>query len=104
MAGTLSAEGSFTACKLTSTGVAPLIGCMLEGNTVKISGNCGPGSLHFYFKSCQLTGFDFSLGGAADITEGSIDFTLLYPYEVTGLRQMDTGVGGVFITDFPEVA
>lgn len=100
LAGSFGADGSFTACKLTSTGVAPLVGCMLDGYTIKVSGNCGTNGLKFFFKSCQITGFDFSLAGASDITEGTIDFTLLYPYAVTGVRQSDRG--GTYITDFPD--
>jgi hypothetical protein len=32
-----------------------------------------------------------------------MDFTLLYPYAVTGVRQLASTLGGTYITDFPEV-
>jgi hypothetical protein len=33
-----------------------------------------------------VTGFDFTLGTAEDITEGSVDFTVLYPYKISTSR------------------
>jgi len=67
MRGALSAEGSLTSCKLHSTAVGKIIGNMIDGEHVKISGSCGTNSLHFYFASTQITGFDFTLGTAGDI-------------------------------------
>jgi len=100
LAGSISADGSLTACKLHNSAVGPIVGCMIDGHSVQISGNCGDRSLHFYFKSCQITGFDFSIGTADDITEGTIDYTLLYPYKVSSVQHLPGG--GTYITDFPD--
>jgi len=83
LAGSMSADGSLGACKLHSTAVGYLLSDMIAGNTVQISGMCGPNSLHFFLHSCQITGFDFSIGPADEITEGTIDYTLLYPYRLS---------------------
>ena len=91
LAGSRSIEGSLTSCKLHSTAVGNIVSDMIAGNKVGISGNCGTNSLKFYFKSCQVTGFDFSIGTADEITEGSIDFTLLYPYMVSAVSINSTG-------------
>lgn len=96
LAGSLSAEGSLTACKLHNTAVGYLISDMINSLSVQVSGNCGTNSLHFYLKSCQVTGFDFSIGTADEITEGTIDFTMLYPYKLSSQR-MDNAY--VYILD-----
>jgi len=83
IAGAMSCEGSLTSCRLHSTAVGYIVSDMINGNTIQVSGSCGPNSLHFYLKSCQVTGFDFSIGTADEITEGSIDFTMLYPYKLS---------------------
>lgn len=98
LAGAMSADGSLSACKLHNTAVGPIVGCMIDGHSVSISGNCGANSLHFYFASCQVTGFDFSIGTADDITEGTLDYTLLYPYKVSGVQHISAG--GTYISDF----
>jgi hypothetical protein len=90
IAGALTIEGSLTGCKMYSTGLGVLLNALITPNTnFGISGTCGANGLHFYFKSCQVTGFDFTLGTADDITEGSVDFTLLFGYKVS--TQKTTG-------------
>jgi len=96
IAGSLSAEGSLTACKLHNTAVGYLVSDMVNGLSIQVSGNCGAESLHFYLRSCQITGFDFSIGTADEITEGSIDFVSLYPYKLSAQRQ---GLGYTYIND-----
>lgn len=96
--GAISADGSLTSCKLHSTAVGKIVKNMIDGEHVWISGNCGTNSLHFYFVSTQITGFDFTLGTANDITEGTIDFSVLYPYKVSGIRTSEP-VGKTYITD-----
>jgi len=96
IAGALSAEGSLTSCKLHNTAVGYLVSDMVNGNSVQVSGSCGPNSLHFYIRSCQITGFDFSIGTADEITEGTIDFTALYPYKLSAQRQ---DLGYTYIND-----
>jgi len=83
IAGSMSIDISLTSCKLHSTAVGRIVSDMIDGYTVTISGSCGTNSLNFYFKSAQVTGFDFSLGDADTITEGSVDFSLLKPYLVS---------------------
>jgi len=86
LGGSLSAEGSLTACKLHNLAIGNLVRDMIVGTSIQVSGSCGPNSLHFYLRSCQITGFDFSIGSADDISEGSIDFTSLYPYKISVQR------------------
>ncbi|RLB21131.1 MAG: hypothetical protein DRG71_08725 [Deltaproteobacteria bacterium] len=83
VAGSLSIDGSFTACKLENSAAGDLLKAMVTGSLVAVSGSCGTNSIHFYFKSAAITGFDISLGDADTITEGSIDFTVMDPQNVT---------------------
>lgn len=96
-AGSLSIDGSFTACKLSNSEGGPIIAAMINGTTVAISGNAGTNSIHFYFKSAMITGFDLSIGDADTMTEGSIDWTLKYPQNVTTVT--DLAGGGTYIHD-----
>lgn len=103
LAGSRSVEGSLTACKLTTAGLGWVVEQMIDGSCVTISGNAGAKSLHFYFVSCQVTGFDYSVGTADEITEGSIDFAVLYPYKVSSVYYRIWGTAdtdAVFISDF----
>ena len=86
IAGGLTAEGSLTACKLHSTAVGKLIQYMINSTPIVVSGQCGAEALHFYFKSCQISGFDFTINTAGDISEGTVDFTILYPYAISEQR------------------
>jgi len=85
IAGSLTIDGSLTSCKVHSTAVGNIVSDMIDGKTVTVSGSCGANSLNFYFVSAQVTGFDFSIGDADTITEGTIDFSLLKPYLVSGV-------------------
>ena len=85
IAGSLSAEGSLTACKLHNTAVGYLVSDMVNGLSIQVSGNCGSNSLHFFIRSCQITGFDFTLGDGDTITEGTVDFSVLKPYLVSSV-------------------
>jgi len=82
IAGAMSAEGSLTACKLHASAVSKLVQNMIGQGIIRVSGNCGANSLYFNLASCQVTGFDFSIGTADEITEGTIDFTTLIPYRI----------------------
>lgn len=99
VAGSLSVDGSLTSCKLHSDAVGKLVSDMIDGKTITVSGNCGTDSVAFYFVSAQITGFDFSIGDADTITEGTIDFSLLKPYLVSGLGYKSNTK--VFLTDRP---
>jgi len=94
IAGAISCEGSLTSCKLDSTGLVKLVQNMIDKSKTKISGSCGPNSLHFDLDDCVLTGFDFSLAGADEIIEGSIDFTHLTPYRIS--VQTDIGYTNLY--------
>jgi len=95
IAGSLTAEGSLTGCKMYAAGLGVMLDCLINGTNFIVSGQCGSNSLHFFLKSCQVTGFDFTLGTADDITEGSVDYTMLYAYKLSSGR-----VGNYsFITD-----
>ena len=85
LAGSMSADGSLTACRLGNGALGDIVSDMINGNAVTISGTCGTNSLHFYFVSAMITGFDFSVGDADTISEGSVDFTLLEPYKVSSV-------------------
>jgi len=98
LAGSSSVEGSFTGCRLTTTGLGTLLAAMINGKSIQVSGNAGANSLHFFVKSAQITSFDFSIGDADTITEGSMDWTALYPYRISTVTQIDGG--GTKIKDF----
>ena len=99
IAGSLGIDGSLTSCKIITTAVGYIVSEMIGGNAIAISGACGANSLNFYFVSAQVTGFDFTIGDADTITEGSIDFSLLKPYLVSALGY--NGEGETLITDQP---
>ena len=98
LAGSRSVEGSFTGCKMTSTGLGLILASMINGASVEVSGNAGPNSLHFYIASAQITSFDFSIGDADTITEGSMDWVALYPYRISTVQTVDGG--GTYIRDW----
>ena len=99
-AGTLSVEGSMTAARFATPGYGDLIYnmCYFDDDRYKylgISGTISTDTDATYFKwcfaSCQVTGFDFSLGDADTVTEASIDFVMLNPQDVAFV---DNGVTG----------
>jgi len=95
--GALSIDGSLTAAKLGKDATGILMQSIISGTAnqrVWISGSCGTNSMHFFFASCQITGFDISIGDAGTVTEGSIDFAVLNPHQVTFTP---IGNGGVWI-------
>jgi len=81
--GGLSVEGSYTNCKFAASGAADALKSIVESTYVQISGCVADGSLRWYFASCQITGYDVSIGDADTISEASIDFTVMDPYNVT---------------------
>lgn len=84
--GALSIDGSYTNCKFAASGSADSLEGIISGTTFAISGaiDSGDGStIGWYLKSCQVTGYDVSIGDASTISEASIDFTVLDPYNVT---------------------
>lgn len=96
IAGSLSCEGSLTACKLDLTGAVDILTNCITGATCWISGAVGTNSVNFFFESGMITGFDIDLGDADTISEGSIDFIVMDPQNIK-MRQDDGG--GTMIQD-----
>lgn len=96
-AGALSADGSLTSAKLGSGAAGKILGAMVNGTKIQVSGCVADSSsLAWYFKSAQVTGFDISIGDANTISEGSIDFSVLDTANISKTR--DTK-GRVWIVD-----
>jgi len=97
VAGSLSVEGSLTACKLDYDAAGSILAYVISGTKTWVSGSVGTNSLHFYFASCAITSFDLTIGDADTITEGSMDFQVLDPQYVTTVTNLDGG--GTYITE-----
>lgn len=96
VAGSLSAEGSLTACKLDYSAAGDIVSHVISGTSGWISGSCGPNSLSFFFASCLITNFDLTMGDADTITEGSLDFMVQDPENI---KFKPIGGAGVQIGD-----
>jgi len=83
MYGPLSVDGSFTQCKFAASGDAEALVGIVESKKVFISGGTESGGLTFAFKSCNITGYDFDMNDAGDITEANISWSLQDPADVT---------------------
>jgi len=87
--GSLSMDGSLTQCRFGASGNSDLLDNMVDGTGnfkyIAISGQVGDEAddLKWYLTSCQVTGYDITMGDADTITEASIDFVVLDPYNVT---------------------
>jgi len=82
--GKLSVNGSLTNCKFAASGNSDALDNILDPDTLLlISGSVASTNLSWYFVSCQVTGYEVSFGDASTITEASIDFTVLDPYNVS---------------------
>jgi len=86
--GALSMDGSFTLSRFGSSGSSDVLNNIIEGTStnelIAISGSVGSTSpIHWFLVSCQITGYDVSMGDADTISEASIDFALLDPQNVT---------------------
>jgi len=93
--GSLSMDGSLTAIKFATSGLADPLLNMIDDNAgaqsdkwkyFAISGCVSDATdatyISWYLISCQVTGYDISMGDADTITEASIDFTVLDPFRV----------------------
>lgn len=81
--GALSVDGSYTCCKFAASGVYDSLENILGDATyITISGSTGS-NLSWYFRSCQVTGYDISLGDADTISEASIDWVVMNPHQVS---------------------
>ena len=91
--GALSMDGSLTVAKFATSGVSDLLLNLVDAGTagnykyLAISGSVSDASdatyLSWFLVSCQVTGYDISMGDADTITEGSVDFTVIDPYAVS---------------------
>lgn len=92
--GAMSVEGSLTACRFGASGGSQFLDSIVDGSLFTLSGSVNADSstsLHWIFHSAQVTGYDISLGDASTISEVSIDFTILNPYDVT----YNSATGGI---------
>ena len=89
--GSLSLEGSLMAAKFATSGLSDMLDNLLDDDTgnykyLAVSGTISTETdasyLSWYLLSCQVTGYDISVGDSATITEASIDFTHLLPQKV----------------------
>jgi len=97
--GALSMDGSLTSVRFGTSGssgeqaadfLLNLVDAHVDGNYkyLAISGCISPAGdgvtyLSWYLASCQVTGYDISMGDADTITEASIDFTVMDPFNVS---------------------
>jgi hypothetical protein len=92
--GSLSLEGSITAAKFATSGIADFLDNIVDtGYTtaateyLAISGCVSDDTsytyLSWYLTSCQVTGYDVSIGDADTITEASIDFVHMLPQNIS---------------------
>ena len=80
--GAMSIEGSYTNCKFAASGNADALIGIIEGCNLVVSGNVGAGLLSWRFVSSQVTGYDITMGDADTISEASIDFVVMDPFNV----------------------
>jgi hypothetical protein len=88
--GALSCEGSYTNCKFAGSGNSDALSSIIDSCYITVSGSTGS-NLSWFLVSCQVTGYDVSMGDADTITEASIDFVIMDPYNVT----IDTSTGHI---------
>lgn len=86
--GGLSVEGSYTKCRFGASGADASLDNLFSDTSsyyIAISGTTGNDSkkIGWFFQSCQITGYDISLGDADTITEASIDWVVMHPNQVT---------------------
>ena len=90
--GKLSVEGSLTQCRFGASANADLLASIIDGTGlyeyVTVSGQVAADTgsityLKWYLVSCQVTGYDITIGDADTITEASIDFIVLDPQNIT---------------------
>jgi len=89
--GSLSMDGSFTVGRFGASGNSYTLDNIVNGTGgnkyVTFSGQIaddvtGTTYLKWFLVSCQITGYDFSIGDADTITEASIDFIVLDPQNI----------------------
>lgn len=79
--GALSCEGSYTNCKFGASGNSDALDSIILGSKLIVSGNTGA-SLSWLLTQCQVTSYGVSVGDADTISEASIDFVCMTPYNL----------------------
>jgi len=90
--GALSMDGSFTLSQFGASGLADSLANLLDTTSagtyryLAISGCVSDSTdevyLSWFLVSCQVTGYDISMGDADTITTASVDFTVMDPFAV----------------------
>jgi hypothetical protein len=80
--GSLSIDGSYTNCRFAASANAEDVYSIINATYIWISGTTGS-NLRWCFASAMVTGYDVSIGDADTISEASIDFIVMDPYNVT---------------------
>jgi len=90
--GSLSMDGSLTSIQFATSGVSDMLLNLVDAGAtgywkyLAISGCVSDATdatyLSWFLVSCQVTGYDISMGDADTITEASIDFTVMDPFNV----------------------
>jgi hypothetical protein len=85
--GSLSLDGSMTLSKFAASKNSDALNSILDGTGTNkyfvVSANVGSTNpMKFYFISCQVTGYDVSIGDANTVTEAAIDFIVLNPQDI----------------------
>lgn len=81
--GALNVDGSLTMCKFASDTKHDALTSIVESNVVKVSGGTHSAGLSWYVVSGQVTNYTVTFGNADTITEASIDWQCLDPYNVS---------------------
>jgi len=79
--GSLSIDGSYSNCKFAASANREDINSIINATNITISGSTGA-SLSWCFASCMITGYDVAIGDADTISEASVDFIVMDPYNV----------------------
>jgi len=91
--GSLSADGSLTSVKFATSGMSDFLLNLVDAGAagtyqyLAISGCVSDAAdatyLSWFLVSCQVTGYDVSMGDADTITEASIDYTVMDPFKIS---------------------
>jgi len=100
--GSLSIEGSLTAAKFATSGIADMLYNLLHNHDtwnkyeyLAISGCVSTKTdvvyLAWVLPSCQVTGYEVAIGDADTVTTASMDFTLMNPQDIKYTSGVITG-------------
>ena len=80
--GKLSVDGSLTNCRFAASGNSDALSSIIDSAYITVSGSTGS-NFSFYFVSCQVTSYEVTLGDADTISEVSIDYTVMDPFNIS---------------------